>query len=251
MASEFRAGDAMALDIGVGWLAHWSRTLDADEFKEQAAIFVRLNEVLVAAKMRPHEEPLDIAEKDVFETRVGSAQMLHAVRRLAAFVALRQRLPTPDERELTPTADPALTRFYKAHKTYCELVNDYPVLTRVLRFGRPGPRYAHLVWHSDAEGFYLPRDFREVVMDLSGIERGVGGMVGSSVRLLDECSELARLIGLPADIDMDAEELWEAGERPRTDGAPWEAFGPEAFCLVRLIHGCKESLRLNSVLAFG
>ena len=240
----------MALDIGVGWLARDARELDPTEFAQQLEVFDRLNEVLADARMKPHHEPLDIPEDDVFETGLGGYQILQAVRRLAAFVGLLRRLPTPDERELTPSSDPVLQRFYRVHRTYCGLVNDYPVLTPLVRLGRPGPRFPHLVWHSDAEGFYLPRDFREVVMDMSGVDRGVP-MVGSSARLLEECRELAGRIGLPDEIDMDSDALWAAGERRRFDGAAWEAFGPEAFCLARLMRGCRESLRLKAVLAFG
>jgi hypothetical protein len=48
----------------------------------------------------------------------------------------------------------------------------------------------HLLCHSDYEGYCVPLDFPEVVMDVAG-DRIPGGMLGSSVRLKAELIELA------------------------------------------------------------
>ena len=99
---------------------------------------------------------------------------------------------------------------------------------------RPKPKFQHLLWHSDAEGFYLPRDFEDVILDTAEPQReGIGYMVGSSVRLLAECRELAGLISLPDDVDLEGEEMCKAAESPR-DGRCGNATG-RILLLARLI----------------
>ncbi|HRI71041.1 MAG TPA: hypothetical protein PK156_42710, partial [Polyangium sp.] len=53
----------------------------------------------------------------------------------------------------------------------------------------------HLLWHSDCEGYYLPCDFRHVLMDVDE-ERIRGVMLGSSVRLMAELVALAPHLGI-------------------------------------------------------
>ena len=76
-------------------------------------------------------------------------------------------------------------------------------------------------------------------------------MVGSAHKLLDECRELAALIGLPDNMDPESEDLWEAAEAGAQPGPPWKAYGVEAFSLARLIRGCERALQLGAVLQFG
>ncbi|WP_225724595.1 MULTISPECIES: hypothetical protein [unclassified Nocardia] len=51
---------------------------------------------------------------------------------------------------------------------------------------------SHLICHSDAEGYYVPIDFEEVLAD----EDLTGGMVGSSVALLRELIFVAPYLGI-------------------------------------------------------
>jgi hypothetical protein len=54
---------------------------------------------------------------------------------------------------------------------------------------------SHLLCHSDAEGFYVPIAFDEVIFDLE--KRGLAGaMLGSSVKLMHELSEVAPALGI-------------------------------------------------------
>ena len=56
---------------------------------------------------------------------------------------------------------------------------------------------SHLVCHSDAEGFYVPVDFDEVLYsEPDGDEQLAGGMLGSSYRLLDELVLVAPALGI-------------------------------------------------------
>ena len=89
---------------------------------------------------------------------------------------------------------------------------------------KPQPQFEHLQWHSDCEGFYLPRDFDHVVLDDAQPQReGVGGMVDHPFALLRECEELAALIGLPEGLHEQSEELWDNAESPPESGHPWQA----------------------------
>ena len=57
---------------------------------------------------------------------------------------------------------------------------------------------SHLLCHSDAEGFYLPVDFNEVLF--ADEDCGLpGGMLGSSYRLLDELIVAAPALGIRLD----------------------------------------------------
>ncbi|HEY2308559.1 MAG TPA: hypothetical protein VGI05_22025 [Streptosporangiaceae bacterium] len=52
--------------------------------------------------------------------------------------------------------------------------------------GEPVGPFDHLIHHSDCEGYYVPVDFGQVIVD----ERLAGGYLGSSVRLLAETAGL-------------------------------------------------------------
>jgi hypothetical protein len=82
--------------------------------------------------------------------------------------------------------------------------------------------------HSDAEGFYLPIDFADVIVPPE--DAGVaGGYIGSSFALLRECEELARSIGVPLDLDTETDELFKGGDGSQR----WHAYHVEArVCLV-------------------
>lgn len=55
---------------------------------------------------------------------------------------------------------------------------------------------SHLICHSDAEGFYLPIDFVDVLFDEADEPSLPGGMLGSSYRLLEELCLVAPALGI-------------------------------------------------------
>jgi hypothetical protein len=115
------------------------------------------------------------------------------------------------------------------------------------------PKYQHLICHSDCVGFYVPIAFKDVIFDTIEPEcPDIGGMVGSSISLLAECLELAKLINLPSGIDPESDQLWKAADGELADGnVRWHRFGVEAFCLARLIRGSELSIKYGAVLMFG
>ena len=241
----------MGLDISVGSPARWKRELEPEEFAGFIESFTSLNEVLVGAGLQPHSEPFDLADEDGFEAQMYGYSGLQTVRRLAAYWALKRRLPTSDERVVDASQDPVLEELFQAQMRHENRLHPSGFIAKI--FSRPPvkPKFQHLLWHSDCEGFYIPQIFPDVVLDPAEPQRPVlGGMVGSSFELLGECRELANLIELPSDMDPDNDALWEAAESPRTDGARWNLFGVEAFCLSRLIKASELSIRHGAVVLF-
>jgi hypothetical protein len=157
--------------------------------------------------------------------------------------------PTPGDGSAADE-DPIAVELYEAHERY--LLAPPPGRLARLAGKKPvRPRFQHLTMHSDCEGFYLPRDFADVILDTADPQReGLGYMVGSSVRLLAECRELAEAIDLPPDIDPQADILWDHFEAPAADGPLWHRYGVEAFCLARLIRGSERSIETGGALVF-
>ena len=240
----------MGLDIMVGWLARLAREEGLDELPELRRPFDLLNEVLAEAGMAPHHEPLDIPDDQVFEAQMWGYGGLHAVRRLAAYHVLERRLPPPRGEGDDDSDDPVLAKLYQVHDRHF-IAQRRNWLAKWLSPNPPKPGFQHLLWHSDCEGFYIPRAFDNVVLDQAQPQReALGAMVGSAVSLLAECRELARLIDLPDGIDPQDESLWEAADAPATDGPLWTQYGVEAFGLACLIRGCELAIRNNAVLMF-
>jgi nucleotide-binding universal stress UspA family protein len=112
--------------------------------------------------------------------------------------------------------------------------------------GRPsaGPLpFAHLIDHSDADGYYVPVEFPDPLV--AGDE-----MVGSSQQLLAECEALAAALGIPDDLDPEAEVLWAASEGQTEGGELWQRYGVESFVCVRLRAAARHSVRTGAAIAF-
>lgn len=58
---------------------------------------------------------------------------------------------------------------------------------------------SHLLCHSDAEGYYFPVKFREVIFADTQDSPLPGGMLGSSYRLLEELIDVAPALGIALD----------------------------------------------------
>ena len=240
----------MGLDIAVGLLARAVAEGEEDEAADWDEAFDELNALLGEAGHEPHREPRSISDDLYFEAQMWGYSGLHRLRRLAAWHALERRLPSPLRPDDDQTEDAVLERL----NSWIDRQRIEPaqgLIGRLLGRGRGKAPFQHLLWHSDCEGFYLPRDFQDVIVaaDIPG-RRGADEMVGSSVRLLGECRVLARAIELPEGIDPEDEALLDAAEAPGTDGPLWQRYGVEAFCLARLIRGCERSIAAGGVLAF-
>ena len=179
----------MGLAVCVGMLAELLEDdpESAEGFEEELA---EVNRVLAAAGLPPHTEPRGPLELDSRASIDGFPySFVHYLRRAYAHRVLSPDwVATPLADDVDPTADPKIQALLDG----CE---------------------SHLLCHSDAEGFYVPVDFDEVLFDGDGgdeeevegdadIEEPAGlpgGMLGSSQRLLEELVFVAPALGIRLD----------------------------------------------------
>ena len=134
---------------------------------------------------------------------------------------------------------------------YYSSISDRPSFVRRL-FGsrRTDPlRYEHVIVHSDAEGYYVPQDFERVIFPAKALKIP-GGMIGSVPRLLQECRGLAKLLEIPAGLDIESDEVLEAAECPGSGKAKWQQYGIESFSCLRLMAACEASLKAGAAIVF-
>jgi hypothetical protein len=220
----------MGLCLTVGYLADVQR-----EDPEMAADFgERIKAVetcLERQGLAGYREPPDLPEEDWFSCEMFGYSGLHHLRRLAAYVALEQALYAPSGD--VPDDDPVVERYY-------ETVGD----------GDSGSLlFQHLMLHGDSEGLYVPVDFARVI-DPGELAGAAGGAIGSAHRLLAECKALARVLGLPQELDCESDEVWEAADNPGVAQERWKTFGIESFSCLRLMRGCEASIKTGAALVF-
>ncbi|MFJ9434831.1 hypothetical protein ACIRQY_35020 [Streptomyces sp. NPDC101490] len=214
----------MGLNIVVGALVD----ADDEEYTEMVrADFVAIGELLERAGAQQWTEP-DLDDEDGAEFDAWGYSGLHTVRRLAVHLAASGRLPEPFDRTQRATGDPLLSEVYKA------LPSD-----------PPGP-FDHLVHHSDCEGYYVPVDFAQVIVD----SMAPGGYLGSSVRLLGETRRLAEALGLPEDLDPHSEGVSDAADAEDPAAAGWRRYRVESYVCFRLLHAAKLSVSTGAAIAF-
>ena len=172
----------MGLAVCVGMLAELleDEPEGAEAFEEELA---EANRVLAAAGLPQHTEPREPLELDSRASIDGFPySFIHYLRRAYAHRVLSPDwMATPLADDVDPTADPKIQALLD------------------------GPE-SHLLCHSDAEGFYVPVDFKDVLFDENDDEEDEddeeeetglpGGMLGSSYRLLEELVFVAPALGI-------------------------------------------------------
>jgi hypothetical protein len=164
----------MGLSISVGNLADCiDYPDDAECFCEEIA---QVNEVLAEEGLPQHQEP-EILPVMTNRAKLSaySYSYLHHLRRIyARTIDNPNWIPTPTPRDESAADD--------------EVVED---LTYMFD--------SHLLCHSDSEGFYLPIEFNEVIVDSNKQDRIPGGLLGSSYRLMEELVFIAPKLGIELD----------------------------------------------------
>jgi len=164
---------------------------------------------------------------------------LHYLRRLAAHIWAGNTIPEPGGDDASQ--DRLLTRYYASSGESLGW----------LGMRRPrGPRFDHLILHSDCEGSYVPVDFADPIATdiLADI---TGSSLGSSNRLMAECEQLAGWLGLPLELDPESDEVWDAVESQGEGETQWKRYGVESFTCLRLYHAAKRSIQTGAALMFG
>ncbi|PQO41409.1 hypothetical protein [Blastopirellula marina] len=220
----------MGLALEVGILADL-KTADEegyDHIREQLSL---VNQLLAANQLPAHNEPEEIP---VFSCGMFGYSGLHYLRRIAAHLLVNDAVPEPCVDQ--PTEDPAMFDCYDEIATMQDARSD------------EWKRFDHLLCHSDAEGYYLPQEFDEVLFDLDDL--GVAGFqVGSSVKLLQECTTLAAALGMPTDLDPEDPIFYEAATNQGT-GAGWQRYGMECYSCIRLISAARHSIEHGAAIVF-
>lgn len=194
-----------------------------------------INGILESFDLPAHREPFDMEDERTFECDMVGDSGLHYLRRLAAHLALGRELPPPGDDGAA--SDPVLSDYYKIFDA---------------SFGRGEAThmpFQHLIVHGDAEGYYLPVEFDDVIIPDASLEIA-GGMLGSSHALLRECRELARALELPEELSLEDEALWEAVDNQGEGEAKWERYGVETYTCLALIKACEASVETGAALVF-
>jgi hypothetical protein len=228
----------MGLSIEVGILADLKENdpEGGDHFRNE---FQQLNRYLKKLGLPEHNEPETC---DVWSCDMYGYSGLHYLRRIAAHYDLKTTLPPPGDTQSTD--DPVLREYYGDF----ERPKD-GVIGKLFGAKRRKRSYDHLIIHSDAEGYYIPLEFDEVL--IPGKDFPItGGIVGSSHRLLSECERLAEFIGLPLDIGEESEELWKAVESQGEGDTQWKRYGVESFTCLRLYVAAQRSIETGAAIVF-
>jgi hypothetical protein len=211
----------MGLTLGIGELVLASEEDDLEFLDECRARFALLSQVLMEHGLPAHAEPENF-EFPPSQCSIVSFpySRLRYLRRFAAHVlGSRGRVPPLLEEDNDPTTDPIVERLNT-------------------------PEY-HLIYHSDCEGYYVPIDFPQVIVD----ERVTGLMIGSTYRLLDELSRIAPFLEIKLDngklSDRDAQKL--NTEILKGSGE----FVAEKLAWFALYDAARQSLLCKSAIVFG
>jgi hypothetical protein len=192
-------------------------------------ILVAINEALAREGLPSHEEP---SERQTWSAGMPYSY-LHHLRCLAAHVDCAQEPPPPDDER---GADDTLLKDYVLTAAGLD-ASPYP-----FRFG-----FKHLICHPDNAGYYLPRDFPQVIGWPDG---GISPILGSAARLLAECENLARFLGIPDDLPPVSQALidiiWAQGDACER----WQRYRIESYSCVVLQTACRHSLQWGAALSF-
>lgn len=238
----------MGLSLTVGLLA------DLNAHDEDGAAWFRrsfeeANASLKRAGATGWAEPEVLAREQIWSCDLLGYGGLHTVRRLAAYKATRGVNPPPATADYDPVQDAVAHAFFQQHSQ-----SLFPGPGGFLRrlFGKTPeqPPFAHLTVHGDADGLYVPIDFRSVVKALDFNE--TGATIGSAHQLLAECCELAAWIGMPDDLDPEGDTLLDLidFDEEHEGLTGWQIYAREAHTLAALITGCRKSIQAGAALVF-
>jgi hypothetical protein len=194
-----------------------------------------VNGVLDSYGLPEYREPFDIEEGRTFEFDMLGHAGLHYLRRLAAHLTLKGELPPPGEGDAA--SDPVLNDYYRIFDA------------SFARGEAAGMPFQHLIVHGDAEGYYLPVEFEEVITPDASLEIA-GGTLGSSHALLRECRELARQLELPEGLTAEDEAFDAPFDEQGLGDAKWEQYRVESYVCLGLIGACEASIKTGAAVVF-
>jgi hypothetical protein len=224
----------MGLAVTVGILSEMMQD-DPESAEDFQGQFALISDILAARGLPPHAEPEMLPPLDSRDA-VGSYpySFLHQLRRFYAY-CVRPAAPSLIQRLLGGA--PAQQPLPPPLKDGEDASND-PVLQAVA-----SPRH-HLLWHSDAEGYYVPVDFPEVIVD----DRLPGESLGSSVRLLAELKLIAPRLEIPLD---DGELSDDAARQIDEEAERGGLYSIERIVWLNLFEAARLSIKHGAAIHFG
>jgi hypothetical protein len=220
----------MGLAVEVGLLSlHKKNGSDAEIPRNE---FNRLTDFLAENGYKDFHEPEDCP---TVSYGMYGYSGLHYLRRIAAHLDLKGLEPAPGKFDgVAPDQDAVLAEYYKLADAKVQL---------------PQRRFDHLICHSDAEGFYVPIDFIDVLTD-STKTKVWGEFVGSSYRLAEECQVLANFLQLPLDLDPEDVAFFDAVDSQGIGEHKWQKYGVESFTCIRLLNAARHSIETGAAIVF-
>lgn len=223
----------MGLSIYVGKLAG-AKEYDPSAYQWYQDDFQQMNKLLRAAGLSEHHEPNNC---ETWNEDLYGYSGLHLLRRVAAHLHFEDKLPEPVAEEYD---DGLVERYYQ------ELSEENHGMFSYVSSGL----FDHLIFHSDAEGYYLPVDFERVFFVPEEPEIP-GSFLGSVQQLYKECERLAEALQIPEEIDVGSQALWKATESQGEGQTQWERYGMESHSCVVLCAACEHALEHEAAIVFG
>lgn len=189
------------------------------------ADFERINAVLLERGLPEHSEPESFDGQELVSRASLTSfpySWLHRLRRFAAHVMRDPKwVPYPVQPGEDPAQDLVLYEMYQNMSS-------------------------HLLCHSDSEGYYLPVEFEELILDPE--HEISGGVVGSSVRLREELLELSG----PLEIEVDEagnldDDVAGSVSKQRPNQVP---FAIERLVWLALYEAARLSIEYDTAVVF-
>lgn len=213
----------MGLGIDVGYLADIMENdpEGVEWFQEEMAV---INKALEENGIPPHVEPTKLPElKSRCELISYPYSFLHYLRR---FYARATNDPDWDPTPVRDGEDPSEDKIVDKQSNKFE---------------------SHLLCHSDAEGYYLPIDFEDVIVDDD--EEICGGLACSSYRLMEELVSIAPKLGIElSDGKLSDTEAQKINEESTTEAS---SFWIEKIVWLSLFEAARLSLEYKTAIRFG
>lgn len=214
--------------------------------------FDHLNTLLRAAGLPEHQEPRDLDGREPLEFEMYGYSGLHYLRRYASLLWAGET-PTPVPQGADHTHGSRVDAYWQELSAAYGKAAEADRWPLVHQSSDGRPNFDHLLFHPDHSGFYLPVDFKPVVIAPDPDDDQDQIYACSSVALGRECVRLAESLGLSLDMDPESEKLWFAPENVGNlppDAPRWQRFGIESFTCSRLYHACRASVETGAALAF-